>query len=534
MITSARTRLVGLVMLLGLLVLITTNQHHALARVHRLSMSASGNVREFQISTDNRFVVYSADRDGQGHFDLYSVSRDGGASTRLTPPTLLAFEFAISPDSTQVVYKGIETPGVGELYSVPITGTVDATVKLNGPLATVDDDVYGFRISPDSRRVLYQVTLAGTITYYSVPTTGPAAASIQLSAFIPGSPIETAAYAISPDSSRVVYVGPQTTAGISELYSVPIDGPVAAAVRLNPVPPLVDAVHAFQISPDSTKVVYTAFQSATWGIYRVPIAGGASVQINQIPLPFSSWPVPFRISANAAWVIYNIQDQNDRTTELYRVPIDGPISATVKLNGPIGAGSRVADYAVSPDSQRVVFRLDQPTIPVFPTFYTYTIVSVPLSGPASAGVLLYGPIVYNPNQDTIEPIQISADSHRVVFRVPLDTPTSPQQLYSAPIAGPAAAVVKLSESPTGWHFELSPDSARVIFQANDLYTVGISGGPNIKLNDPMVFAGQIFDFQVRPDSREVVYRADQDTLYKVELYSSDNRPRAFYMPLVHQ
>lgn len=238
-------------------------------------------------------------------------------------------EFAISADSSRVVYKAQETPGVGELYSVPIPGTVDATVKLNGPLAMADDDVYGFRISPDGRRVIYQATQSGTLNYYSVPTAGPAAAGMPLSAFILGSPIESAAYAISPDNSRVVYVGPQTTGGVSELYSVPIDGPVAAAVRLNPAPPLVDAVHAFQISPDSTKVVYTAFQSSAWGIYRVPIAGGVSVQLNQIPLPFSSWPVPFRMSANAAWVIYDIQ-QNDSTTQLYRVPIDGPISATVR------------------------------------------------------------------------------------------------------------------------------------------------------------------------------------------------------------
>ena len=60
----------------------------------------------------------------------------------------------ISPDGATVVYRADQdTDGVFELYSVPITG--GAPTKLNGPLIPGGDVQSGFQISPDGATVVY-------------------------------------------------------------------------------------------------------------------------------------------------------------------------------------------------------------------------------------------------------------------------------------------------------------------------------------------------------------------------------------------
>ena len=73
-------------------------------------------------------------------------------------------------------------------------------------------------------------------------------------------------FQISPDSSRLVYLANQDTEGVSELYSVPLAG--GTVTKLND--PLVTNVNLIrgQISPDSSRVVYLADQD-TDGVYEL-------------------------------------------------------------------------------------------------------------------------------------------------------------------------------------------------------------------------------------------------------------------------
>jgi Tol biopolymer transport system component len=66
--------------------------------------------------------------------------------------------FRISPDGSRVAYLGVSTPGVYELYSVPMTGTLTDSVKISGPLVENGSVQYydGFRFSPDGSRVVYR------------------------------------------------------------------------------------------------------------------------------------------------------------------------------------------------------------------------------------------------------------------------------------------------------------------------------------------------------------------------------------------
>ena len=69
-------------------------------------------------------------------------------------------------------------------------------------------------------------------------------------------------FQITPDSSRVVYIADQETDAVTELYSVPaaggpvvkLNGPLVAGGAVSNVP----RARHFQITPDGSRVVYLA------------------------------------------------------------------------------------------------------------------------------------------------------------------------------------------------------------------------------------------------------------------------------------
>jgi len=80
------------------------------------------------------------------------------ASYKLNGPLVtngdVSSDFTISTDSSRVVYRADqETEGVFELYSVPIGG--GSVTKLNDTLVSGGDVDQGFAISADSSRVVY-------------------------------------------------------------------------------------------------------------------------------------------------------------------------------------------------------------------------------------------------------------------------------------------------------------------------------------------------------------------------------------------
>jgi Tol biopolymer transport system component len=81
--------------------------------------------------------------------------------------------FVISPDSSRVLYQADQDNlGVFELYIVPIRGPAEG-VKLNAPLIA-GGRIYERRISPDSSRVVYVADqqIRGVYELYRVPLGG--------------------------------------------------------------------------------------------------------------------------------------------------------------------------------------------------------------------------------------------------------------------------------------------------------------------------------------------------------------------------
>jgi Tol biopolymer transport system component len=495
------------------------------------TMPAFGEVRAFKVSPDGRYVVYLADQDTDQVFELYSVSSNGGSPIRLNP--LLphgkeVYGFLISPDSSRVVYRADQdTNDVLELYSVPIGGPAASGIKLNGVL-TEGGAVSNYEISPDSSRVVYRADqdTNDVIELYSVPIGGPPASGIKLNSVLTAGR-SVFSFQISRDSSRVVYPADQETDLVYELYSVPIGGPAAAGIKINkPNLSSLGSVNygRFQISPDSSRVVYIIewVRTGINELYSVPIGGPAAsgIKLNEV-LTAGGDVHSFQISPDNGRVVYQADQDTNDVLELYSVPIGGPAASGTKLNGILTEGGAVSNYEISPDSSRAVYMADQQTNDVVELY------SVPIGGPAASGIKLNVALAGG----YVITVEISPDSSRVVYIVDRQL-DGVEELYSVPIGGPADSGIKLNGVLTAGgavsSFEISPDSRWVVYHADqdtndvsELYGVLI-GGPavsGIKLNGSLIEGGNvIIHYLISPDSRRVVYRADQQTNDVVELY----------------
>jgi Tol biopolymer transport system component len=353
---------------------------------------------------------------------------------------------------------------------------------------------------------------------------------------------------ISPDSSRVVYLADQERDTVIEVYSVPLLGPAEAGVKLNRG--LVDGgsvkffpPDAVQISTDSSRVVYLADQERDTVIelYSVPLSGpaGLGVKLNGLLMGGGN-VMAFRISPECSRVVYRADQDSNNVYELYSTPLVGPANEGIKLSKLLTVDGDVIDFDVSPDSRWVVYRAYQDHNELFELH------RVPLMGPTTLGVkigpLLVGGVV---KPAPFDAVKITPDSSRVVY-IAYQPINGQDELYSVPISGPAGLGVKLNGGLAAGGdvtpFLISPDSRRVVYRANqqainvfELYSTPTEGpaSAGIKLNGPLTANGSVKDFfGISPDSGRVLYIADQDTDEMSELYLTSNY--WLHLPLINK
>ena len=279
----------------------------------------------FEIASDGRYVMYKVLPSVA--FGMWPITRLWAApldrSTGRTAWPLSTLPYAcvysahITPDGARAVYRADQDHlDVVELYSIPIEG--GTPVKLNDALTTG-----GNVVGEPSSDILDPFD----------PRRGPG-------------------FRIAPDSQRVVYQADATTDSLLELFVVPGGG--GPVTRLSgPMPPGGGLQSdGFRISPDGTRVVYLAAQDTADGIdlYSVPIGGGAPTRLSAEPLihpydypdPLSvEWP-SFEITTDSTHVVYWADPDSDGVHQWWRVPIEGseaPV-ATTKPASP-GGGDRL-------------------------------------------------------------------------------------------------------------------------------------------------------------------------------------------------
>ena len=525
----------ALVLLLLTIGLATLPAQAAIVKLNGV-MQANRDVESFRISQNSQYVVYRANQDTYQSFELYSVPTTGGTPVKLNGSLLSGFSvgtiYSISRDSGRVVYAvSVQRNGgglVSELYSAPIGGPGPGLKLVD---ASMDGIVPGQIISPDNHYVVFRFASYGSSTseLYSVPIDGSAAPTKLNKTLVTNGSVFTE-YQISPDSNRVVYVADQDTDNVHEVYSVPINGPASAGVKVSGAiiagNGILTMAPTVLISPDSQRVVYLSYQdsASVHDAYSAPLdSSTVPVRLSSVlPAGSSVYPSSVVISPDSSRVIF-VSYTNPR--EVYSVPIAGPAGSGVKLNSTLTPPNSVQYAFISPQGDQVVYAVgaSQTTVDLY---------TVSITGLASASVQL--------NVAQVDYL-IKGSGARLVYSTPNPAPGA---IYSVPYTGPASASTQLTTvSGTYFTFQPSPDGFRMAYtNAGELYSVPITGPytDSVKISGPMVTSGNVqyySGFLFSPNGFTVVYRADQDADEKIELYATMEgmlNLKKVYLPLIRR
>jgi Tol biopolymer transport system component len=325
---------------------------------------------DLQFSPNGSRVIYLADQATDEVFESFSVPSAGGSAIKLNDTLVAGGDVTlqrINSDGSQVLYLSDQTTDeVFEIFSVPTTG--GTPVKLNGSMG-VGGDVsnFGLQFSPDGSRVVYfaDQNADNVNELFSVPSTGGAAVKLN-GTLVTNGDVGSTSILISPDSSRVIYTADQDADNVFEIFSVPIAGgtPVKLSGPMVANGDVSVSTGGRAFSPDSSRVIYTADQDSdeVVELYSVPSAGGTSIKLNgPMALGGDVQPISLSLSPNGSRVLYVADQETDGLAELFMVPVAG--GTPVRVNGPMvtGGGANTAGGQFTPDGSRIVFVAQQDT-----------------------------------------------------------------------------------------------------------------------------------------------------------------------------
>jgi len=313
------------------------------------ALVAGGDVSVFEIDPISNRVVYSADQEVSDRTEIYGVPIAGGAAVKLSPDGARAYPyFQINPSVQVVVFSATPSGSTSDqLYMNATAGGL--LTPLNFSLAA-NQDVFGFHITPDGARVIYNVTTMTSTLFvthgnlYSVLIGG--GASTQLTTADPGYGVYGALFHITSDSQRVVYRYQRTAASATILESVGLTGTGRATLY---APTAGDSVFFKALSANAQWVLFSV--SPANANYSIPPGGGAPVGLGHGFDPI--------ITPDSSRVLYTT-NQLSGNYDLFSQQIFGGDRRNLSR---VGTNAQVVDKAVSPNGQWVVFEVESSTPP---------------------------------------------------------------------------------------------------------------------------------------------------------------------------
>ena len=456
-------------------------------------------------SPDGQYLLYLTRHPGTRWTSLYSVPFAGGEAVLLDTGSAeeAIFDYVVSANSTRVIYY--QRHSSEGLFSSTLAGTKR--------ISLTNDKILEAAISPDGQWVVYwggqeglgpKGKMANDYALYAVPALG--GDSVRLG----GGLTSSGSYKISPDSRYVLYTAMESLgAGVPmHLYRVPIEG--GAPVQLDQGEQL-HGGGTFLISPDSHWIIFG-------NLYRVSIDGGTPEQLNprsDAGNPETQFTYPPQISPDGEWLVFEAGERWENNVSLFSTPLAG--GPVVQLNDPLGPTEDVRSFHISPNGQHVYYtqapREDERN-------------GVPYRVPISGGE----PTAF-PQWDGVYE---SLDGQWILATIWLEEGGS--DIYSIPSAGGSA--VKLNTlvpegSTVAWStvapnsrtliYATSPDAGSGMPIIDGIYAVPVAGGAPHELmgrvgNNRAFGVG----FSFTPDGEQIIANADYDgdgrsALYVVEI-----------------
>lgn len=422
----------------------------------------------WDITSDSQRVVFMADQEQNDLQELYSMLVVGGTSNELNEEPLGAAGvrgFRINPGGTRVLYVAQSTGGVDMLSSVAIDGNSASRVRLDpgGTAGVVPQFAVAPGALPEQAVFRHRTTATAPIRLYSRQLAG----GTPLVALSPTPPTPNIlGFQIPGVGSPVVYLNDQFSSALGRLFSVPITGPAPSPIALSPVTHPV-AANGYQVSPDGAYVVFRVDSGSSIGLYSVPIGG--------------------------------------------------PATATVLLNGPLVAGGAVREFAIAPGTNRVVYRGDQDALGVNELY----VVDIAGTGRRKLSDIMV------PLGDVEPDFRIAQDGNRVVYRADQSV-NDTIELFSVPLACCPAATRLNQNLVAGGDvlaFTATVNSTTVVYSADarvddqiELFAVPMAGGSTPVLLSGNPATGDVLDFRAAVGD-VALYEADSRTIGVPELFS---------------
>ena len=351
-----------------------------------------GAVRQFEFSPDGALVVYLADQLADEKYDLFVVASSGGPSTLLSSGAggVSAQSFVISPDGSQVYYMDNSGP--------------QETLRVN------------------SRPLALGAPLGQAFA-------GPPVAALP-------SPVVQ----VSASGSHLVYLADNLSDGIYELASISLTPGPTIVPQINPPLAAGGNLRAFKISPDGSHVVYAADQNTAGVVelFKVPIGGGAAERISGSLASGGSvrtGPFDFEFSPDGRAVYYLADQETDNLTELF-VAFDAPVLEWSQ-----------AGYVAAEDGGFV----PQLTVQRSGSTLAAASVRVQLTGAPDGGTATGGASLASPNVDFVDNVRdllFAAGEITQTFTIPIKDDGIPEAAedFSLQLFEPVQAVTGTLDS----------------------------------------------------------------------------------------
>lgn len=329
-----------------------------------------GNVVDFAISPDGRFVAYLADQVTKGTFELFTIPVGGGTVINVSQlsGTLLEVEdFAWAPNSSRIAFRAFNaftgnTGGNIELFTNDLRGFEPVTVSNSLPIG---GDVDTFKWSPTSQLIAYTAnTIVGSARQFRLFAAPP---NLENQAFsISNIPAATNQYSIgefqwSPNGSIVAFLADINILGVNELLVVE---PITTSVPVAISGTLADGgeVLAFSWAPNNTRIAYVADQSEDEKLDLI------SVVPDVISLP--PRPDPRLVSTNSVGDVIGFAWSPDSsriafiadgdTLGIFELYTNVPFGTSkFKVSGILTPGGDVTSFAWAPDSSLIAYQANQ-------------------------------------------------------------------------------------------------------------------------------------------------------------------------------
>ena len=337
------------------------------------------------------------------------------------------------------------------------------------------------------------------------------------------------AFQISPDGIFVAYVADQDTAGLFELYVVPVDkSPGERAVKVsgtmagNGILQLPSGDYVFSWAPDSSRIGYVADQNTlrVFELFTSTPDGLVNDLVSNLPLPDPlTNPDPdvenFEWAPNSAQIAYIADQDTDEVFELYVSPFDDN-TPNVKVSGLLLDGNGIKElapvpsgeyaFAWAPNSSRLAFLADQ-LIDAIEEFELYT------NLPDGTNILRVSDIQGDSGQ-VIE-FTWAPNSQQIAYRANQQPITTAINLFTT-LPNRSSTFQLISSGLTSGQevssFKWSPDSTRIAFISDReftrffrLFTTSPNNSNNVLVSGSLLSTTDVTAFEWSPDSLRIAY-----------------------------